>query len=79
MSHHFEAPRANRVDDFGTFSDIRNFELLLEEDARLLVRRLDDSGDKGMIWRRGRWMKQREEIDRLERNRRYEKRIRERR
>jgi hypothetical protein len=66
MCHHLEPSRTDRIDDFSTLFEISNFELLLKENACLLVGRLDDAFHEDVVRRRGGWMKQREEIDGLD-------------
>jgi hypothetical protein len=66
VGHHLEPPCAYGIDDFGAFLDIRNLELLLEENRRLLIGGLDDTRYKDMIGRRGRRVQKREKIDRLD-------------
>jgi hypothetical protein len=66
MCHHLEPPRTDCIDDFGALFEVSDFELLLEEDARLLVGRLDDTLHEDVVWRRGGRMEQREEVDRLQ-------------
>lgn len=65
MSHHLETSCAYSVDNLGTFLDVSDLEFLLEEDGRLLVRRLDDASYEGMIRRRRRRMEEREKVDGL--------------
>jgi hypothetical protein len=56
MCHHLETPRTNRIDNLGTLVEVGDFEFLLEEDARLLVGRLDDTLHKDVVGWRGGWM-----------------------
>lgn len=65
MSHHLKTASAYSVHDLRSLLAIRDLELLLKEDGRLLVGRLDDARNKKMIGRAGRGMKEGEEVDRL--------------
>jgi len=49
MSHHLKSIGAYSVNDPGPFIDFGDFELLLEENGSLLVRRLDYASYKYMI------------------------------
>jgi len=42
MGHHLKPFRADRVDNLGALLSICNFQLLLEENGRLLIRIFDD-------------------------------------
>jgi hypothetical protein len=52
MGHHLESPSAYRVNDLGSLFQVSNFEFLLKENGRLLVRRFDNTCNEDMI-RRG--------------------------
>lgn len=65
VGHHFKAASAYGIDNFGTFLDIGDLELLLKENRSLLVGRLYNARNKNVIRRRGRRMKERQEVDRL--------------
>jgi hypothetical protein len=51
MSHHLKSIGAYSIDDFGPFIDFGDFQLLLEEDRSLLIRRLDNASYKNMVGR----------------------------
>lgn len=65
MRHHLEAACTYGIYNFMPFLQVRNLELLLQENRGLLIRRLDDTCDENMIrGRRGR-VKERQEVDGL--------------
>jgi hypothetical protein len=52
MCRHLRTSRTDRIDNLGTLVEVGDFEFLLEEDARLLGRRLDDTLHKDVVgWR----------------------------
>lgn len=68
MSHHIETTSAYSIYDLGALIQISNLKLLLEEDRRLLVGRLDDARYEEGIWWRRRRMQKRKEVNWLGEN-----------
>ena len=65
VGHHFKATSAYSVNNFASFFDIGNLELLLKKNRRLLVGGLYNTRNEDRIRWRGRRMEQRQKVDRL--------------
>jgi len=65
MSHHLKPIGAYSIDDLGPFIKLGDFELLLEEDGSLLVRRLNYASHENVVWRGRGWVQEGKKVDRL--------------
>ena len=53
VCHHFEPSCTDSINNLGVFFEGGDFELLLEENACLLVGGLDDVLHEDVVWQRG--------------------------
>lgn len=51
MSHHFETPGTDSIDNLSPLFEVGNLELLLEKYGRLLVRGFDNARNEDVVWR----------------------------
>jgi hypothetical protein len=65
MRHHLEATRTYGIYNLMPLFQVRDFELLLQKNRGLLIRRLDNTCYENMIRRRRGGVKERQEVDGL--------------